>query len=92
MLKTDNTKSKKRKVGTVLDESVIRIIKERALREGKTMSDVIQEAVVQYSAKELTDLERRREAFKRFTSRPFKITFEEMQELMEWDMYDTESE
>lgn len=93
MLKTGKTKSKKRKVGTILDESVIRIIKERALKEGKTMSDIIQEAVVEYAVKEENTLKERREAARRlFEGTPSKLSLKELQELMEWDMYDTESE
>jgi len=86
------TKSKKRKISAILDESVIRIIKERALREGKTMSNIIQEAVVEYAAKGDTTIKETGEAARRlFSGKPFNVSFEETQELMEWDMYDTES-
>jgi len=88
MLKTGNTKSKKRKVGTILDESVIRIIKERALREGKTMSDIIQEAVVEYAVKEDIGLKERREALKSFLSSPFKISDEQFRESLDADIYE----
>jgi len=53
---------KKLKVGTVLDEQVYQQLKERAVKEGRTISEVIQEAIVAYNSKPVIDIEARRRA------------------------------
>jgi len=81
-------KGKKLKVGTVLDEQVYQQLKERAVKEGRTISDVIQEAIVAYNAKPVIDIEARKKALRRFSSNPFNFTRQELEELMALDFYD----
>ena len=40
--------SYEKKVGTLIDEEVIKLAKQRALEEGRPLSDVIQDAIVTY--------------------------------------------
>jgi len=42
----------KRKVGTLLEEEVFKLAKHRALEEGRPLSDVIQESIVNYLSKQ----------------------------------------
>lgn len=82
------TKLKRQKVSMMLDESVIRIINERALREGKTMSDVIQEAVVKYTAKDEDKIKKQVEAIKRLFEKPGTLSRKEIDEILDEDYYD----
>ncbi|MCC6549064.1 MAG: hypothetical protein IT279_03230 [Ignavibacteriaceae bacterium] len=82
------TSGKKLKVGTVLDEQIYQQLKERAVKEGRTISDVIQEAIVAYNANPVIDLEARRRAAKDFLTSPYKLTKEEIQEILDMDYYD----
>lgn len=78
----------KEKVGTILDKEVVRIIKERALKEGRTISDIIQDAILKYSDADVVKLEIRRKAVKNFCSRPFNLKTSELNELMNEDYYE----
>lgn len=81
-------KGKKLKVGTVLDEQIYQQLKERAVKEGRTISDVIQEAIVAYNAKPVIDIEARKKALRRFSSNPFDLTRQDLEELMALDYYE----
>ncbi|GMU87144.1 MAG: hypothetical protein AMXMBFR48_23850 [Ignavibacteriales bacterium] len=82
------TSGKKLKVGTVLDEQIYQQLKERAVKEGRTISDVIQEAIVAYNAKPVIDLEARKRAVESFLSNPIKISRKELEEILDMDYYD----
>ncbi len=75
-------------MGTILDKDVVKIIKERALKEGRTISDIIQEAVLKYNDTDIAGLEIRRKAAKNFCSRPFNLKTAELDELMREDYYE----
>ncbi|GMU87145.1 MAG: hypothetical protein AMXMBFR48_23860 [Ignavibacteriales bacterium] len=81
-------KGKKLKVGTVLDEQIYQQLKKRAVKEGRTISDVIQEAIVAYNAKPVIDIEARKKALRRFSSNPFDLTRQDLEELMALDYYE----
>ena len=79
---------KKLKVGTVLDEQIYQQLKERAVKEGRTISAVVSAALLAYYTTPVIDFKARREAVRRFCSTPFKLTREELEEIMELDFYD----
>jgi len=82
------TKPKRQKISMLLDESVIRIIKERALREGKTMSDIIGEAVDKYAARDEDKISKQVEAVKRLFAKPGRLSRKEIDEILNEDYYD----
>ncbi|GAB1350186.1 hypothetical protein MASR1M107_24010 [Ignavibacteriales bacterium] len=88
MANSEESKRKRIKVGTILDEEVVKILKERAYREGKTISDVVQEAVISYNRTEPVRAKLRAEAAKRLISSPFGVSIEQLNQDIEEDYYD----
>ncbi len=79
----------KTKIGTVLEEDVVQKLKEFSAKQGRPISEVIQEAVITYmqvgnSRKQ--DL--RLAAVKRLCSKPFNLSREDWKEIMEEDYYE----
>lgn len=88
MEQTTRRSENKEKFGTILDKDVVRMIKERALKEGRTISDVIQDAVLKYGETDVAKLEIRIRAVRNFCSRPFNLKTYELKELMNEDIYE----
>lgn len=88
MIKQTKKMVSKEKLGTILDKEVVKKIKKRASVEGRTISEIIQDAVLKYEGTEPAKLELRKEAVKRFCSKPFNITDSEMEELLTEDYYE----
>lgn len=78
----------KEKVGTVLDREILRKVKERSAREGRTISDIIQDALLKYNDTDSTNSELRKSAVARFCSKPFNLNTKEMNELLNEDIYE----
>jgi len=78
----------KEKVGTVLDREILRKVKERSAREGRTISDIIQDALLKYNDTDSTNSELRKAAVTRFCSKPFNLNMREMNELLSEDIYE----
>ncbi|NUM72432.1 MAG: hypothetical protein HUU43_16425 [Ignavibacteriaceae bacterium] len=79
----------KEKLGTILDKDVIRLIKERALKENKTISEIIQDSVLNHSDTETFSMEIRKQALERFCSKPFSLSKNEIEEILNEDYYDS---
>jgi len=88
MERTNKNQTKRIKIGTILDADIVLQLKERALREGKTISDVVQEAVISYNRVETTKTEQRKEAAKRLCSSPFNVSTNQLKSDLEEDYYD----
>ena len=63
----------KRKVGTLLEEDVLRRATRRAADEGRHLSDVIQDALQKYLSANLHERARRKAAFQFFCERPIEL-------------------
>jgi len=81
------TSKKKQKIGTILDKEIVRKVKERSLKEGRTISEIIHDALIKYNENEVIKTELREEAAKRFCSRPFHIKVNEINRLLNEDYY-----
>lgn len=77
----------KTKVGTVIEEEILRKLKEYSARENRSISDVIEVALSNYFRGELKPRELRLQAVDRLCTKPFNLTFDEMNELIEEDYY-----
>jgi predicted DNA-binding ribbon-helix-helix protein len=88
MMKTPQPPSKKIKVGTTLDEDILRRLKERAAREGRTIAALIEEAVLKLGSDEAFSSELRMRALDNFLSIQFNIPNEDWKTIMEEDYYD----
>ena len=63
----------KQKIGTLIEEDIMRLAKRRAVEEGRPLSDLIQDALVQYLRKEAATPKERKMAYQLFCERPMKI-------------------
>lgn len=73
----------KRKVGTLLEEDVLRRAKRRAADEGRPLSDVIQDALENYLRADLPERARREAALQLFCERPIKLAPEQLKAVLE---------
>ena len=78
----------KEKVGTILDKNIVKKIKDRSHKEGKSISEIIQDAILKYDDLEPTKLELRKAAVNRFCSKPFNLNQNDIEELLTEDYYE----
>jgi hypothetical protein len=78
----------KRKIGTVIEEDIMRLAKRKAAEEGRALSALIQDALVQYLRKQAATSKQRKMAFHLFCERPMKIPAEQFRYMVEEDMPD----
>ena len=78
----------KKKIGTLLEEEVIKLIKHRAADEGRPLSDIIQDALVTYLSKSVPKPKEREAAFQLFCERPIQLSKEQFQVILEEDAWD----
>lgn len=73
----------KRKIWILLEEKVVTLAKHRALEEGRSLSDVIQDAIVTYLGNRMPDPQKRERAYQLFCERPMRISQKQFQEILE---------
>jgi len=78
----------KRKIGTLIEEEVIKLIKYRATDEGRPLSDLIQDALVSYLSKGIPKPKEREAAFRTFCERPLNLSKEQFKQVLEEDVWD----
>ncbi len=78
----------KEKVGTILDKNIVKKIKDRSHKEGRSISEIIQDAILKYDVLEPAKLELRKAAVNRFCSKPFNLNHNDIEELLTEDYYE----
>lgn len=78
----------KRKIGTLIEEEVIKLVKHRATDEGRPLSDLIQDALVSYLSKSVPKPKEREAAYQIFCERPIKLSNGQFREILEEDTWD----
>lgn len=78
----------KQKIGTQIEEEIMKLAKRKAAEEGRSISDLIQDALVQYLRKDLASPNDRRMAYHLFCERPMKLTPEQLRHMLEEDMWE----
>jgi hypothetical protein len=78
----------KRKVGTLIEEEVIKLAKRRAVEENRPQSDLIQDALVAYLGDKVPDPRIREAAFRTFCEQPIRLSRKQFEELLEEDAWD----
>jgi hypothetical protein len=86
-MKTLKEKTGKVKIGTIIDADILRLLKERAAREGRTIYGLIEEAVLKAEQQESMDLEMRLKSLERLLSMRFDISDSDWKAIMEEDYY-----
>ena len=79
----------KQKVGTLIEEGIMRLAKRKAAEEGRPLSDLIQDALTQYLRKDAATPKERKLAFHLFCEQPMKISPEQLRYVLEEDMWDS---
>ena len=75
----------KQKVATLIEEDIMKKAKRRAIEEGRSLSDLIQDAILQYLDKAAATRRGRKIAYHLFCERPMKISPEELRHVLEED-------
>ena len=78
----------KQKVGTLLEEDILRRAKRRATDEGRPLSDLIQDALERYLSKGMPEPARRDAAYQLFCERPMRLPSEQLKAVLEHDSWD----
>ena len=76
----------KRKIGTLIDERIIKLAKHRATDEGCPLSEIIQDALVAYLSKATPDPSKRESAYRIFCETPIKLNKKQFQKIIEGDL------
>ena len=88
MTRKTKVSKNKEKVGTILDKEIIRKIKERSLKEGRTICDIIHDALIKYNDNEVIKTELKIAAAARFCSKPFKLKLNEINKILSEDYFE----
>jgi hypothetical protein len=78
----------KQRIGTVIEEEVIRLAKRRALEENRPLSDLIQDALVSYPGGRAPSVREREAAHRLFCQQPVKIGHEQLIQILGEDAWD----
>ncbi len=78
----------KQKIGTLIEEDIMRLAKRRAAEEGRSLSDLIQDALVQYLSAGGASPKERETAYHVFCERSLKLTPEQFRQVLEEDVWD----
>ncbi|MGH8632173.1 MAG: hypothetical protein ACREU7_15605 [Burkholderiales bacterium] len=77
----------KQKVGTVLEEDILKRAKLRAAEQGRPLSDVIQDALERYLSEGIAEPARRDAAYQLFCERPMRLASEQLKAVLEHDSW-----
>lgn len=78
----------KQKVGTVLEEDILRRAKRRATDEGRPLSDLIQDALERYLSKGMPEPAKRDAAYELFCERPMRLAPGQLKAVLEHDSWE----
>jgi plasmid stability protein len=78
----------RKKIGTAIEETIFRRLRVHAAQRGRSVSDVIEESISSYLALHEGSADERMAAFERFTSRPFGLSPEQLEVILEKDSLD----
>lgn len=72
-------------MGILIQEGLMRLAQCRAAEEGKTLSDVIQDALVSYLSRKVPDPQKPKSAYQIFCEKPMRITKTQLKKILEVD-------
>jgi hypothetical protein len=75
------------KIRTLIEKGTLRLAKQKAAKEGRLLSDLIQDALEQYLSKGAARPKERAMAFHLFCERPMKIPQKQLRYLLDEDMW-----
>jgi len=78
----------KLKIGTQIEKEIMKLTKRKAAEEGRSISDLIQDALVQYLSAGAASPKEREMAYQSFCERPLKLKPEQLRQVLEEDVWD----
>ncbi len=78
----------KQKLGTLLEEKVMRLAKRRAAEEGRPLNELIEDALIRYLREHAPTPKERDIAYHAFCQSPFKLTPAQLHQVLEEDPWD----
>jgi len=82
-----NEGSMKQKISIVIDAGILRLAKKRAAEEQRTLSDLIQEALVKHLRRDAATPKERKIAYRLFCERPMKVPQKQLRFILNEDMW-----
>lgn len=78
----------KLKVGTQIEEEIMKLAKHKAAEEGRSISELIQDALVQYLGSGAASPKERKMAYEEFCERPLKLKPRQFRQVLEEDAWE----
>ena len=78
----------KQRIDILIEEEIIRLARRRAMKEGRSASELIRNALKQYLQERAATPEKRKLAYQLFCEQPMKISREQFRKLLEKDVGD----
>ena len=78
----------KQKIGTVLEDEIVRRAKRRAAEEGRPLADLIQDALESYLTSKSLEPSQRESALRLFFEQPLRLAPEQFRTVLEEDAWD----
>jgi hypothetical protein len=75
------------KIGTILEEEIVQQLKEKSAKENRTISEIVQDALLNYFNAGPKNVELRKMALNGLCSRPFNLSGQELEEIMAEDFF-----
>ena len=79
----------KQKIGTLIDEEVIKLAKIQAAEERRPLNDLIQDALVSYLNRNLSNPHERDAAYRLFCERPIRLSSAQFKQVLEEDAWES---
>jgi hypothetical protein len=78
----------KQQIDILIEEQTMRLAKRQAIEEGRSVSDLVQDALEQYLRRDAATPRERQLAYQLFCERPMKIPLEQLRHMLEEDLGD----
>lgn len=88
MIKKTAKKSRRVKIGTILDEETAKVLRLLSAKEGRPMSDVLMEAITQYTTHRSVNRLQSDAALNRLFSLKFNLSQADWNAVLDEDFYD----
>jgi hypothetical protein len=76
----------KQKIDTLIDDDIVQLARRRAAKEKRSLSHLIQDALVQYLRKDPVSPTERARAYRLFCEQPIKIPSDQLRYVLEEDV------